>query len=76
MHPLIGDLAGLKDAEIEEKIQSLTKRYFQTFNQEVRNQIVSMLDTYKEESSKRQQAALARMMDNRDKGLDKLINIS
>ena len=61
MHPLINDLSDLKDAEVDQKIQDLTKKYFQT---------------YKEEASKRRAKALEAMMSNRDKGLDKLININ
>jgi Lon protease-like protein len=76
MHPLINDLSDLKDAEVDQKIQDLTKKYFQTYNQAVRNQIVSVLETYKEEASKRRAKALEAMMSNRDKGLDKLININ
>lgn len=76
MHPLINDLSDLKDAEVDQKIQDLTKKYFQTHNQDVRNQIVSILETYKEEASKRRAKALEAMMSNRDKGLDKLININ
>jgi hypothetical protein len=76
MHPLINDLSDLKDVEVDQKIQDLTKKYFQTYNQAVRNQIVSVLETYKEEASKRRAKALEAMMSNRDKGLDKLININ
>jgi hypothetical protein len=76
MHPLIGDLSALKDGELEQKIGDLTKKYFQTTNQEVRNQIVSMLETYKEEAGKRRSKLMQSMMDNRDKGLDKLINVN
>jgi hypothetical protein len=76
MHPLINDLSDLKDVEVDQKIQDLTKKYFQTYNQNVRNQIVSVLETYKEEAGKRRAKALEAMMSNRDKGLDKLININ
>jgi hypothetical protein len=34
------------------------------------------LESYKEEASKRRAKALEAMMSNRDKGLDKLININ
>jgi hypothetical protein len=30
MHPLAGDLSVMKDAELDLKIQDLTKKYFQT----------------------------------------------
>jgi hypothetical protein len=76
MHPLVSDLSGLKDQEIHGKINDLTKKYFMTHNPGVQAQISALLDSYKEESSRRQQLAMEKMMANRDKGLDKLINIS
>ena len=76
MHPLVGDLSSLKDAELENKINDLTRKYFSTHNFEVQNQLVMVLDTYKEELSKRRSAEYNKMMNNRDKGLDKLINVS
>jgi hypothetical protein len=76
MHPLVDDLASLKDADIENKINDLTRKYFQTHNFSVQQQISLMLDTYKEEMSNRRRAEYEKMMNNRDKGLDKLINVS
>jgi hypothetical protein len=76
MHPLIDNLENIKDGEIESKITDLTRKYFMTRNPGVQAQIASVLDSYKEEMSKRRTAEYERMMNNRDKGLDKLINIS
>jgi hypothetical protein len=76
MHPLAGDLSQLKDAELDNKINDLTRKYFLTRNFGVQQQISAMLDTYKAEANKRRQAEYEKMMNNRDKGLDKLINIS
>ena len=77
MHPLSGDLVDLKDSELDSKISDLTKKYFMTRNPGVQSQISALLDSYKEEQINRQQLALKKMMDNnKDKGLDKLINIS
>jgi len=77
LHPLAGDLANLKDSELDGKIQDLTKKYFMTRNPGIQAQMVAMLNTLKEEQTRRQQAALKKLMDsNRDKGLDKLINVS
>jgi hypothetical protein len=76
MHPLVGDLTVLKDAELELKINDLTKKYFSTNNFELQQQIASVLDSYKEEMGKRQAAAYSKMMSNtRNKDLDKLINV-
>ncbi len=76
MHPLAQDLDQLKDSEVEEKINDLTRKYFLTQNTGMKMQISLMLDTYKEVISDRRRNEWQKMMDNRDKGLDKLINIS
>ena len=76
MHPLVNDLSGLKDAELEAKINDLTRKYFMSYNTGVQAQMVAVLDSYKEELDKRRRAEYDKMMNNRDKGLDKLINIS
>lgn len=76
MHPLAGDLSRLKDSEIENKINDLTKKYFSTYNPELQVQISMMLDTYRFEQSRRQQEEWKKMMDSRNKDLDKLINVS
>jgi hypothetical protein len=76
MHPLIGNLDHLKDTEIENKINELTTRYFQTRNPGVQSQITAILDTYKEEIGRRRHAEYQKMMNNRDKNLDKLIKVN
>lgn len=76
MHPLIDDLTGLKDAELELKINDLTRKYFMVRNPGVQAQIVAALDSYKEELNKRRQNEYEKMMNSRDKGLDKLINVN
>ncbi len=75
MHPLIGDLSSLKDSEVDQKISELTGKYFATSNTELKSQIAMALDTYKLEQGNRQQASYAKMMNNRNKDLDKLINV-
>jgi hypothetical protein len=75
-HPLITDLGSLKTGEIESKINDLTKKYFMTSNPGVQSQISIVLDTYKEELSKRQADDWEKVMESRNKGLDKLINVS
>jgi hypothetical protein len=76
MHPLVNNLAGLKDAEIEAKINDLSNKYFMTANTGVKAQIAAMLESYKQELGQRRQAEWQKLMENRDKGLDKLINVS
>lgn len=76
MHPLIGDLSTLKDSEVDSKINELTRIYFATNNFELQQQIVMALDTYKIELAKRQAATYEKMMNTRNKDLDKLIKVS
>lgn len=75
MHPLSGNLKEMKDSEIESKIQDLTKKYFQTWNTEVRGQIAALLEDYNFELSTRRSEQLKKMMEQRDKSLDKLIRV-
>jgi hypothetical protein len=76
MHPLAGDMSSLKDGEIETKISDLTKKYFMTNNTGIKAQIATLLENYRNELSARRSAEWRKMVENRDKGLDKLINVS
>lgn len=76
MHPLINDLSSLKDNEIENRISELSKKYFSTYNPDLKNQIAMVIDTYREEMSKRKQLEYEKMMQTHNKDLDKLINVN
>lgn len=76
MHPLLDDLSHLTDAELETKVNDLTKKYFMASNPQVKTQIVIFLDTVNEELSKRRRAEWEKTMALRNKDLDKLININ
>jgi hypothetical protein len=76
MHPLVNNLELLKDSELESKISELSKKYFSTGSFELRSQIAMVLDSYKEEMAKRQAAAYEKLMQTRNKDLDKLINVN
>lgn len=76
MHPLVTDLDKLKDSELDNKINDLTRKYFTTQNFDVQRQISMVLDSYKMELDKRKRVAYENMMQSRDKSLDKLINVS
>jgi hypothetical protein len=76
MHPLIDNLSHLKDQELESKILDLSKKYWVTRNPEVQRQISMALETYNEELRARRAKALEQMYQNRDKDLDKLINVN
>ena len=76
MHPLVDDLSALKDSEVDSKINELTRKYFATNNFQVQHQITMVLDVYKEEMAKRQRIAYEKMMNTRNKDLDKLIKVN
>jgi hypothetical protein len=76
MHPLLNDLSSLKDAELEQKIFDLGRKYFMTNNVEVRQQMSMVLDGLKSELGKRRQAQLDKMMNTKDKTLDNLIKVN
>ena len=76
MHPLVSDLNKLKDSELENKINDLTRKYFTTPNYDVQRQISLVLDSYKEELGNRRRIEYEKMVASRDKSLDKLINVS
>lgn len=76
LHPLIEDIEKLKTAEIEHKINDLTKKYFMTNNVYLKEQIATILNIYTEAVQTRRQQELENAMKNKDKDLDKLININ
>lgn len=76
MHPLIGDLSTLKDSELELKLNDLTRKYFTTHNFDVQRQMSMIIDSYREELAIRKQKEYEKMMQTRNKDLDKLINVS
>lgn len=75
-HPLSEDFSQLKDAEIEQRIQDLSKKYWQTQNANVQRQITMFLDIYKTEMQHRRQQQLNQLYQKRSKDLDNLINVS
>ena len=76
INPLIEDLANLKDAEIENKIQDLSKKYWQARNPDVKMQIANFLNIYKEELTTRRAKAWEQQYQKRNKDLDDLIQVN
>jgi len=74
-HPLESDLRELKDTELEEKIQELTKKYYAAARMghaDLLTQLSTFLIIYKEEMSRRNRERFK----NDDNGdLDQLINV-
>lgn len=74
-HPFEGDLSQLKDNEVEDRLQDLTKKYFtaqRIGNYELLTQLSTFVTIYREELSKRYRAKLK---SNQDRDLDQLINV-
>lgn len=76
IHPLI-DLSAFKDNEIENKIQDLSKKYFMHGSDQIKMQIVQLLDIYKNELHvRRSKIYEEQFAKTANKGLDSLININ
>ncbi len=76
INPLIDDISNLKDAEVESKIQDLSKKYWLTRNPSVKMQIANLLEIYKEELSTRRAKAWEQQYQKRNKDLDDLIKVN
>ena len=50
LHPFSEDTSDLSVSQIHEKISELTKKYFQAQNPEVKNQISTFIEYYKQEA--------------------------
>lgn len=72
-HPLEENLSRFTTPQLEEKLQDLSKKYTQTRNPEVQNQMITLIEMYRMELSARWAKELAND-DNND--LDNLINVS
>ena len=76
MHPLLNvDFSQIKDAELENKIQELSKKYFQATNPEVQRQIIMILDEYKYQLSLKRSRQMDELHQKRNTDLDSLINV-
>lgn len=76
IHPLGNGISKLTDQELENKIQELTKKYFQAlrFSPSVASQVVLLLDSYKIEHQERQ-IAKSRQNTAGDNDLNDLIKV-
>ena len=78
IHPFQPDVGQLKDAELELKLQELTKKYFlaqRLGNLELLTQVGTFVTIYREELANRHRKALADSNSKLDKDLDQLINV-
>lgn len=78
-NPLLGDASKLKDADLDNKILDLTKKYHiaaRMGHGAVCDQIISALNMYKEEQYRRQVEATQKLVKKQDKDFDDLINVN
>ena len=75
-NPLVDDFSLLSDREVEEKLYDLKRKYWQTQNPSVQEQISIIMNMYSEEMHVRSANAMQKTNDDSEKGLDNLINIS
>jgi len=76
MHPLGLNFESMKDGELENKMQDLTRKYFMTHNPDLQMQISNLLDAYKAELQTRRSRAWQTEYQNRNKELDNLIKVN
>lgn len=77
-NPLLDNTDKLKDQELESRILDLTKKYYIASRMgqgSVANQIVGILEMYKDELMKRQRQSLEKVSKKNAGGLDDLINV-
>lgn len=71
------DLSKLNENELENRIHDLTKKYFMTYNADLKSQVSRLLDYHKQELSYRRHKTYEQQFEkNKDKGLDNLIKIN
>jgi|TARA_B100000927_G_C16439052_1_gene458938 hypothetical protein len=75
MHPNLNP-KDFTTTEIEQKIKKLESMYFVTSNEELRRQMILMLDTFKIELQERRLEEAKKRAKNSNDGLDELIKIS
>tara|TARA_B100000683_G_scaffold277317_1_gene335149 strand:+ start:1304 stop:1537 length:234 start_codon:yes stop_codon:yes gene_type:complete len=76
LHPFSEDTKDLTVAQLQEKLSDLTKKYFQTANPQVKEQIGTFIEFYKQEILIKEQKQRQEEQQNGDLDLDNLIKVS
>lgn len=74
-NPLVDKFDTLSDAELESKVNELGRKYWQTQNLDLKAQIGTLLEMYREELRSRRERLYQKINKNDDSDLDSLINI-
>ena len=75
MHPGVEELQQLSESQIEQKIMRLNGMYFMTENDDVRQQMILLIDTYKIELEERRISARRKSDEAGENELDSLIKV-
>ena len=75
-HPLLENLTVLSETDLQERLSSISTKYWQTQNPDVRSQMMVIIDELKYELRLRSSKPVENSEDNGDNSLDNLINIS
>ena len=76
MHPLV-DVSSLTDKELDERIQNLSKKYFMPMSGDLKIQVANLIHLYKNEVNERRNKVYeTQIKNNKDKGLDNLVNVN
>jgi len=75
-HPLLENLSLLSEADLQERLSSISTKYWQTQNPDVRSQMIVIIDELKYELQLRSSKPVENSEDDGDNSLDNLINIS
>ena len=78
-HPFQEDTSEMTVAQLYDKVADLTKKYFQANNPQVKEQISTFIEYYKQEAlikEAKEKLEREKNQQNGDLDLDKLINIS
>lgn len=78
-HPLLDDPRKIRDQDLDDKIQELSKKYYLAARMgqgSVCAQILVALDMYKAESERRRLDSVKSVMKKQNKDLDDLINVN
>jgi len=78
MHPLFENTESLETSDIENKLTQLNRKYWQTSNPQLQQQIVMLIDGYKLEleSRRAKEKLVQQSQENGDNNLDNLIKVS
>ena len=76
LHPFSEDTKDLTVSELQEKLSDLSKKYFQTLNPQVKEQIGTFIEFYKQEILIKEQKLRQEEQKNGDLDLDNLIKVS